>query len=58
MAKINHHGMEIYMEAFDEKDLLILMILLVLCICKLYDSLDQSLMIHVEFDFFLLLEVK
>ena len=52
MAKINYHGMEIYMEAFDEEDLVIVMILLVLCICKLYDSLDQSLMIHVEFFFF------
>ena len=47
MAKINHHGMEIYMEAFDEKELLILMILLVLCIYKLYDFIDQSLLIHV-----------
>ena len=47
MAKINHHGMEIYMEAFDKEDLVIVMILLVLCIYKLYDFIDQSLLIHV-----------
>ena len=49
MVKMNHHKMEIYLQAFDKKDLLVVIVLFVLCARKLHDFLAQFLMTHLEF---------
>lgn len=52
IMKINHHEMEICLEAFDEEDLLVAIILglHVFCTYKLFNSLEQFLITHLKFD--------
>lgn len=50
MIIINRHEMELQVKAFDGEDLLIVIILIVICTCELYNFPAQFLIIHLEFD--------